>query len=56
VQQQAKVGVLAGSLCSAILGSILLRVLAERLPLCSFDERVALPELPDGPWLDPSLA
>ena len=56
LQQQAKAGVLAGSLCSAILGSVVLHFLAERLPLCSFDERLALPALPEGPWLDPSLA
>ncbi|MEV6900050.1 Na+/H+ antiporter NhaA [Amycolatopsis sp. NPDC051372] len=56
LQQQAKVGVLAGSLCSAVLGSIVLRFLGERLPLCSFDERFSLPELPEGPWRDPSLA
>lgn len=55
LQQQAKVGVLGGSLCSAIVGSVLLRFLGERLPLCSFDERFAVPELPEGPWLDPSL-
>lgn len=54
LQQQAKVGVLGGSLLSAVLGSILLRYLGERLPLCSFDERFTLPELPEGPWLDPS--
>ncbi|MFI5613277.1 Na+/H+ antiporter NhaA [Amycolatopsis sp. NPDC051903] len=56
LQQQAKVGVLAGSLFAAVLGSVVLRVLGERLPLCSFDERFSLPELPEGPWLDPSLA
>ncbi|MEV6640672.1 Na+/H+ antiporter NhaA [Amycolatopsis sp. NPDC051371] len=56
LQQQAKVGVLAGSLCSAVLGSVVLRFLGERLPLCSFDEQFALPALPEGPWLDPSLA
>lgn len=56
LQQQAKVGVLVGSLCSAILGASLLRFLGERLPLCSFDEHSGLPELPEGPWLDPSLA
>jgi Na+/H+ antiporter NhaA len=56
LQQQAKVGVLGGSLCSAILGSVLLRFLGERLSLCSFDERSTLPELPEGPWVDPSLA
>jgi Na+:H+ antiporter, NhaA family len=42
----AKIGILAGSLVAAVLGSILLRWLGERLPLCS-------PASPDGP--PPSL-
>lgn len=55
LRQQAKLGVLAGSLLAAVLGSLALRFLGERLSLCSLDEGTALPELPTGPWRDPSL-
>ncbi|GEL95245.1 Na+/H+ antiporter NhaA [Cellulomonas composti] len=46
--QQAKIGILAGSLVAAVLGSVLLRWLGERLPLCSppSDPPPALPPLP----------
>jgi Na+/H+ antiporter NhaA len=55
LRQQAKIGVLAGSLLAAVLGSVALRCLGERLPLCSVDDDVDLPALPDGPWRDPTL-
>ncbi|WP_369055203.1 Na+/H+ antiporter NhaA [Kineococcus terrestris] len=55
LRDQAKIGVLAGSLVSAVLGSLALRVLGERMPLCTVDED-QLPELPAGPWLDPTRA
>nr|WP_281728246.1 Na+/H+ antiporter NhaA [Cellulomonas denverensis] len=49
MQEQAKIGILAGSLVAAVLGSVLLRVLGNKLPLCSPEE--ALPSrLPTGPW------
>jgi Na+:H+ antiporter, NhaA family len=53
LRQQAKIGVLAGSLLAAALGSLLLRYLGERLPLCSLEEP-DLPALPSGPWRDPT--
>jgi Na+/H+ antiporter NhaA len=56
LRREATVGVLAGSLVAAVLGSLLLRYLGERLPLCSVDDEDGVPELPTGPWRDPSLA
>ncbi|GMA85702.1 hypothetical protein GCM10025868_09520 [Angustibacter aerolatus] len=55
LQSEAKIGVLTGSLLAAVLGSVLLRWLGERLPLCSVDTD-EVPDLPDGPWLDPVSA
>lgn len=55
LQAEAKIGVLAGSLLAAVLGSVALRCLGERLPLCTVDDGEAMPELPTGPWRDPSL-
>lgn len=54
LRAEAKIGVLAGSLLAAVLGSLLLRYLGERLPLCSVDDAAGLPELPSGPWQDPT--
>jgi len=54
LRDQAKMGVLAGSLLAAILGSLVLRYLGERLPLCTVDDADNLPPLPGGPWLDPT--
>jgi len=56
LRQQAKIGVLAGSLLAAVFGSLALRYLGERLPLCSIDDPAGVPALPDGPWLDPTKA
>lgn len=55
LRNEAKIGVLVGSLLAAVFGSLLLRYLGERLPLCSLDEGPP-PPLPTGPWRDPSLA
>ncbi|SHM69068.1 Na+/H+ antiporter NhaA [Cryptosporangium aurantiacum] len=55
LRQQAKIGVLTGSLLAAVLGSLLLRYLGERLPLCSVDGPEGPPPLPSGPWIDPTL-
>ncbi len=49
---QAKVGILAGSLLAAATGSVLLRWLGERLPLCS-PPREAPTSLPPLPWRAP---
>ncbi|GAA1655328.1 Na+/H+ antiporter NhaA [Catellatospora bangladeshensis] len=56
LQAEAKIGVLAGSLLAAVLGSLALRCLGERLPLCTVDDDEAMPELPTGPWRDPTLS
>jgi NhaA family Na+:H+ antiporter len=51
--EQAKIGILAGSLTAAVLGSVLLRILGERLPLCSPDSADPPPSLPPRPWVAP---
>lgn len=56
LRDEAKIGVLAGSLIAAILGSLALRYLGERLPLCSVDPDDDVPPLPTGPWLDPTTS
>jgi NhaA family Na+:H+ antiporter len=56
LRRDAKIGVLVGSLLAAVLGSLLLRYLGDRLPLCSIDDAQGPPPLPSGPWLDPTLA
>jgi len=56
LRDQAKIGVLGGSLLAAALGSLALRYLGERLPLCTFDDDAGPPSLPTGPWRDPTLA
>ncbi|WP_211247693.1 Na+/H+ antiporter NhaA [Cryptosporangium arvum] len=56
LRQDAKIGVLAGSLIAAVLGSLLLRYLGERLPLCTIDSEDGPPALPTGDWLDPTIA
>lgn len=55
LQAEAKIGVLAGSLLAAVLGSVALRCLGERLPLCTVDDSEGMPDLPTGPWRDPTL-
>jgi Na+:H+ antiporter, NhaA family len=52
LRQQATIGILAGSITAAIIGTVLLRVLGERFPLCSPDAP-GPPTLPPRPWLDP---
>ena len=54
LRRDAKIGVLAGSLFAAVLGSLLLRYLGDRLPLCSIEDSVEPPALPTGPWRDPA--
>jgi NhaA family Na+:H+ antiporter len=50
LREQAKIGILAGSLVAAVLGTVLLRILGDRLPLCSPDEDPP-PGLPPRPWV-----
>jgi len=50
---EAKIGILAGSLTAAVLGSVLLRWLGEKLPLCSPASVGPPPALPPPPWRAP---
>ncbi|GIF67350.1 Na(+)/H(+) antiporter NhaA [Asanoa ishikariensis] len=50
----AKIGVLVGSVLAAVIGSLALRYLGERLPLCMVEDDEAVPALPTGPWTDPT--
>jgi Na+/H+ antiporter NhaA len=52
LREQAKIGILAGSLTAALLGTLVLRTLGERSPLCS-SPSLEVPTLPPRPWLDP---
>jgi NhaA family Na+:H+ antiporter len=54
LREQAKIGILAGSLTAAVLGTVVLRVLGERFPLCS-PEPESPPALPPRPWLEPAV-
>ncbi|PRZ41896.1 sodium/proton antiporter (NhaA family) [Antricoccus suffuscus] len=56
LRDQAKIGVLVGSLLAAVLGSVLVRYLGERLPMCTPEDETVIPPLPPRPWLDPSAA
>lgn len=51
--EQAKIGILAGSLVAAVLGTLLLRYLGERLPLCSPSADGPPTALPPRPWVAP---
>jgi NhaA family Na+:H+ antiporter len=50
LREQAKIGILAGSLIAAVIGTVLLRILGDRLPLCSPAEDPP-PGLPPRPWV-----
>ncbi|MDC7122034.1 Na+/H+ antiporter NhaA [Cellulomonas fimi] len=53
VLSEAKIGILAGSLVAAVAGSVLLRWLGEKLPLCSPATDGPPPALPPLPWRAP---
>jgi Na+/H+ antiporter NhaA len=54
LREQAKIGILAGSLIAAVLGTLLLRFLGERFPLCT-PEAGSPRTLPPRPWLEPRV-
>jgi NhaA family Na+:H+ antiporter len=54
LREQAKIGILAGSITAAVLGTVLLRVLGERMPLCSPLTDEPVPRLPPRPWRAPA--
>ncbi|WP_127131551.1 Na+/H+ antiporter NhaA [Georgenia sp. SYP-B2076] len=53
LQDQAKIGILVGSLVAAALGTLVLRTLGERSSLCSPDT-ASVPTLPPRPWYEPA--
>lgn len=53
LHEQAKIGILLGSVVAAVLGAWVLRVMGERSPLCSPLDELAPPELPPLPWTAP---
>jgi Na+/H+ antiporter NhaA len=55
LQAQAKIGILVGSLVAALLGTLVLRFLGERMPLCAPDSDDVVPHLPPRPWRPPAL-
>jgi NhaA family Na+:H+ antiporter len=54
LRAQAKIGIIIGSLVAAVLGTLALRILGERMPMCSPLTDEISPTLPTGPWRDPS--
>jgi Na+:H+ antiporter, NhaA family len=55
LRDDAKIGILTGSLISAVLGAWVLRVMGERTPLCSPAGDSAPLELPPLPWTAPGF-
>lgn len=53
LRDEAKIGILSGSLIAALLGAWILRVMAERTSLCSPVDDTAPPSLPPLPWTAP---
>ncbi|GAA3595545.1 hypothetical protein GCM10022223_08380 [Kineosporia mesophila] len=49
LRDEAKIGILVGSLVSAVAGAWVLRVMGERMPLCSPAGDTAPPQLPPLP-------
>lgn len=56
LRDEAKIGILVGSLVSAVVGAWVLRTMGERMPLCSPAGDSAPPELPPLPWTAPQYA
>jgi len=54
LRNEAKIGILIGSLASALAGALILRYFGDRLPLCTPDEEDGPPPLPEGPWRSPA--
>jgi NhaA family Na+:H+ antiporter len=50
LRDEARIGILAGSLSAALLGTWILRVMGERSPLCSPASALTPPALPPLPW------
>jgi NhaA family Na+:H+ antiporter len=55
LRDQAKIGILGGSLIAALLGAWILRVMGERTSLCSPAGDTAPTALPPLPWTSPGL-
>ena len=55
LRDQAKIGILAGSLIAALIGAWVLRVMGERTSLCSPAGDSAPPALPPLPWSAPGF-
>ncbi|GLY30092.1 Na+/H+ antiporter NhaA [Kineosporia sp. NBRC 101731] len=55
LRDEAKIGILVGSLVSAVVGAWVLRVMGERMPLCSPAGDTAPPQLPPLPWTAPGF-
>ena len=51
---EAKVGIIVGSILSGVIGTVILRYFGDRLPLCSPDEATGPPPLPEGAWRPPA--
>ncbi|WP_229872378.1 Na+/H+ antiporter NhaA [Promicromonospora soli] len=51
---EAKVGILVGSILSGVIGAVILRYFGDRLPLCSPNEAQGPPPLPEGTWRPPA--
>ncbi|RKS75424.1 Na+/H+ antiporter NhaA [Motilibacter peucedani] len=54
LRDQAKIGVLAGSLVAAVLGTLVIRFMGERSPLCTPASGLPAGSLPPLPWTSPA--
>jgi NhaA family Na+:H+ antiporter len=55
LRDQAKIGILLGSLIAAVTGAVILRIMGERTPLCSPLGEDAPAALPPLPWTSPPV-